>query len=136
MWSSNPNWGSKRIQAELTKLGIAVSDSTIRKYRPRTRRNDQTWKTFLHHHAKDLIAVDLFVIPTATFRILQVFLGLAQERSKVLHFNITDSPSAAWTARQMVEAFPFSAPVRSKNSNRAVRNGLQGGRKVACGREP
>jgi putative transposase len=95
--TSNPTWGSKRIQAELAKLGIEVSDSTIRKYRPRTRRNDQTWKTFLHNHAKDLIAVDFFVVPTATFRVLYVFLVLAHERRKVLHFNITDSPSAAWT---------------------------------------
>jgi len=106
MWSSNPTWGSKRIQAELAKLGIPVSDSTIRKYRPPTRRRDQTWKTFLHNHAKDLVAVDFFVVPTATFRVLYVFLVLAHERRKVLHFNITDSPSAAWTAQQLTEAFP------------------------------
>jgi putative transposase len=112
MWSSNPTWGSKRIQAELAKLGIEVSDSTIRKYRPRTRRGDQTWKTFLHNHAKDLIAVDFFVVPTATFRVLYVFLVLAHERRKVLHFNITDSPSAAWTAQQLTEAFPYALPPR------------------------
>ena len=106
MGSSNPTWGSKRIQAELAKLGIAVSDSTIRKYRPPTRRRDQTWKTFLHNHGKDLVAVDFFVVPTATFRVLYVFLVLAHERRKVLHFNITDSPSAAWTAQQLTEAFP------------------------------
>jgi hypothetical protein len=112
MWSSNPTWGSKRIQAELAKLGIAVSDSTIRKYRPRPRRGDQTWKTFLHNHAKDLIAVDFFVVPTATFRVLYVFLVLAHERRKVLHFNITDSPSAVWTAQQLTEASPEAQPPR------------------------
>ena len=112
MWSSNPTWGSKRIQAELAKLGIEVSDSTIRKYRPRTRRGDQTWKTFLHNHAKDLIAVDFFVVPSATCRVLYVFLVLAHERRKVLHFNITDSPSAAWTAQQLAEAFPCANPPR------------------------
>jgi putative transposase len=112
MWSSNPTWGSKRIQAELAKLGIAVSDSTIRQYRPRTRRGDQTWKTFLHNHAKDLIAVDFFVVPTVTFRVLYVLLVLAHERHKVLHFNITDSPSAAWTAQQLTEAFPYANPPR------------------------
>ena len=53
-----------------------MSDSTIRKYRPRTRRGDQTWKTFLQNHAKDIIAVDFFVVPTATFRVLYVLLGL------------------------------------------------------------
>jgi hypothetical protein len=112
MWSSNPTWGSKRIQAELAKLGIEVSDSTLRKYRPRTRRGDPTWKTFLHNHAKDLIAVDFFVVPTATFRVLYVFLVLAHERRKVLHFNMTDSPSAAWTAQQVTEAFPYAHPPR------------------------
>jgi transposase InsO family protein len=112
MWSSNPTWGSRRIQAELAKLGIAVSDSTIRKYRPRTRRANQTWKTFLHAHARDLIAVDFFAVPTATFRVLYVFLVLAHERRNILHFNITHSPSAAWTAQQLNEAFPYSSPPR------------------------
>ena len=112
MWSSNPTWGSKRIQAELAKLGIAVSDSTIRKYRPRIQRGDQTWKTFLHNHAQDLIAVDFFVVPTATFRLLYVFLVLAHERRKVLHFNVTDSPSAGWTAQQLTESFPYCSPPR------------------------
>jgi hypothetical protein len=112
MWSSNPTWGSKRIQAELAKLGIAVADSTIRKYRPRGRRANQTWKTFLHNHAKDLVAVDFFTVPTVTFRVLYVFLVLAHQRRKVLHFGVTESPSAAWTAQQLTEAFPYSIPLR------------------------
>ena len=58
MWASNPTWGSKRMQAELAKLGIEISDFTIRKYRPRARRGDQTRKTFLHNHIQDLVAVD------------------------------------------------------------------------------
>jgi len=114
MWSSNPTWGSKRIHAELAKLGIEVSDSTVRKYRPKHRASTmaQSWKTFLHNHAKELIAVDFFAVPTATFRVLYVFLVLAHERRKVLHFNITDSPSASWTAQQQTEAFPYSSPPR------------------------
>jgi hypothetical protein len=112
-WSSNPTWGSRRFQAELAKLGITVSDSTIRKYRPRRQRANQTWTTFLHNHAKDLIAVDFFTVPTATFRVLYVFLVLAHERRKVLHFNVTDCPSAAWTAQQLTEAFAYSHPPRS-----------------------
>ena len=98
MWSSNPTWGSKRIQAEVAKLGMAVSDSTIRKYRPRRRRADQSWKSFLTNHAKEFIAVDFFAVPTATFRVLYVFLVLAHERRKVLHFGVTEVPSAAWAA--------------------------------------
>jgi len=112
MWSSHPTWGSKRIQAELAKLGVAVSDSTIRKYRPRRQRAHQTWTTFLHHHTKDFVAVDFFTVPTATFRILYVFLVLAHERRKVLHFRVTDSPSAVWTAQQLTEAFAYSHPPR------------------------
>src|ERR1035441_6440790 len=111
-------WGvlpaSRRIQAELAKLGIEVSGSTIRKYRPKNRPSpsDQTWKSFLQNHAQALIAVDFFAVPTATFRVLYVFLVLAHERRKVLHFNITEAPSALWTAQQMVEAFPYIIPPR------------------------
>jgi len=112
MWASNPTWGSKRIQAELAKLGIEVSDSTVRQYRPQTRRGDQTWKTFLRNHVQDLVAVDFLVVPTATFRVLYVFLVLAHARRKVLHFNITDLPSAAWTAQQLTEAFAYAQPPR------------------------
>jgi transposase InsO family protein len=57
-----------------------------------------------------LIAVDFFAVPTATFRVLYVFLVLAHERRQVLHFNITEAPSALWTAQQMVEAFPYTIP--------------------------
>lgn len=105
MWSSNPTWGSKRIQSELAKLGITVSDSTVRRCRPRPRgyRRDQTWKSFLQNQAKELVSVDFFTVPTATFRVLYVFLVLAHQRCKVLHFNGTDSPSAAWTAQQLTE---------------------------------
>ena len=114
MWQANPTWGSPRIQAELAKLGIRISDSTVRKYRPNHRRprSAQTWKTFLHNHAKELVAIDFFTVPTATLRVLYVFLVLAHERRRVLHFNITNSPSAAWTAQQVVEAFPFTTPPR------------------------
>jgi transposase InsO family protein len=114
MWQANPTWGGPRIQAELAKLGIRVSDSTVRKYRPKHRRppSAQTWKTFLHNHARQLVAIDFFTVPTATVRVLYVFLVLTHERRKVLHFNITDSPSALWTSQQMVEAFPFTNPPR------------------------
>lgn len=55
----------------------------------------QTWKTFLHTHAKARVAIDFIVVPTATFRVLYVLVILAHERRRVLHFNITDAPSAA-----------------------------------------
>ena len=114
MWQANPTWGSRRIQAELAKLGIEVSDSTIRKCRPKNRRSAsaQTWKTFLQNQAQALIAVDFFAVPTATCRVLHVFWVLAHERRKILHCNITEAPSALWTAQQMVEAFPYTTPPR------------------------
>ena len=96
------------------QLGIAISDSTVRKYRPNHRHSvsTQTWKTFLHNHAEELVALDFFTVPTAMCRVLYVFLVVAHERRKVLHFNITDPPSAFWTAQQMVKAFPFTTPPR------------------------
>ena len=68
MWRDNPTWGSPHIQAELAKLGIAVSDSTVRKYRPRVRKTpSQNWRTFLNNHASYIVAIDFFVVPTVTF---------------------------------------------------------------------
>jgi putative transposase len=113
MWPANPTWGSPRIRDELAKLGLQVSDSTIRKYRPRRpRSSSQTWKTFLRNHTQQIAAIDFFTVPTATFRVLSVFLVLAQARRKVVHFAITESPSAFWTGQQLVNAFPFEVAPR------------------------
>jgi len=66
---------------------------------------------FLRNHTKELVSIDFFVVPTATFRILYVFLVLEHERRRVVHFNVTDGPSARWTGQQLVNAFPYdSAP--------------------------
>jgi len=110
MWQANPTWGCIRIRDELAKLGIKVSESTVRKYRPRRRRSNQTWRTFLRNHSTDIVALDFFTVPTATFRVLFVFVVMAHEHRKVLHFNITESPSATWTAQQVVEAFAWRNP--------------------------
>jgi transposase InsO family protein len=67
----------------------------------------QSWRTFLTNHAQDIVSVDFFTIPTASFRVLFVFLVLTNERRRVVHFNVTDSPSAFWTGQQIVEAFPW-----------------------------
>jgi putative transposase len=108
LWRENPTWGSPHIMAELAKLGIRVSESTVRKYKPRYRKPpSQTWKTFLKNHARDIVAVDFFVVPTITFRLLYVFIVMSHERRRVLHFNVTESPSARWTGQQVIEAFPY-----------------------------
>jgi hypothetical protein len=69
-----------------------------------------TWTTFLHNHTKQIAAIDFFTVPTATFRVLIVFIVLAHERRKVVHFAITEAPSAFWTGQQLVDAFPFETP--------------------------
>jgi transposase InsO family protein len=66
----------------------------------------QTWRTFLENHVKQLASVDFFVVPTLSFRILYVFLVLAHERRRVVHFNVTEHPTAEWTAAQLMQAFP------------------------------
>ena len=58
---------------------------------------------------KDIAAVDFFTVPTATFRVLYCFLVLSHDRRRVVHFNVTANPSAAWTAQQLVEAYPYVA---------------------------
>lgn len=112
MWRENPTWGAPKIKRELLKLGITVAISTIQKYKPKGGTSDgQRWKTFLHNHMKSVVSVDFFTVPTVTFRVLYVFVVLHHERRRILHFNITESPTAAWTGQQMVNAFAFeSAP--------------------------
>ena len=90
-------------------LGIQVSQATVAKYMfKQGLPPSQTWRTFLGNHSKDLVSVDFFTVPTATFRILYVFLVLRHERREVVHFNVTEHPTAQWTAQQMVEAFPWN----------------------------
>jgi hypothetical protein len=109
---ANPLWGSPRIHGELLKLGLEVSQRTVARLMPRRPKSpSQTWRTFLQNHVLDLVSVDFFVVPTATFRVLYVFVVLLHHRRKVVHFNVTDSPTAVWTGQQIVEAFPNdSAP--------------------------
>ena len=113
MWRDNPTWGSPRIRDELAKLDIHVSDSTIRLYRPHPNKpSSQSWKTFLKNHGGEIAAIDFFVVPTLTFRLLYVFVVMRHERREIAHVNVTRFPSAAWTAQQMVEAFPFDTTPR------------------------
>jgi len=105
---TNPLWGAPRIHGELLKLGIDLAQSTISKYMARSRRPpSQTWKTFLRNHSAETVSIDFFTVPTATFRVLYVFLALSHKRRRVIHFNVTEFPSATWTARQLIEAFPW-----------------------------
>ena len=109
----NPLWGAPRVHGELQMLGIEVAQTTVAKYMVRHRKPpSQTWRTCLDNHAKDLVSIDFFTVPTATFRILYVLLVLRHERRQVVHFNITEHPTAQCTAQQIVEAFPFDTAPR------------------------
>ena len=102
MSTANPLWGAPRIHGELLKLGIAVSQSTVAKYMRRHRRPpSQTWRTFLTNHASQIMAADLFVVPSVTFRLLFVLIILAHDRRRILHVAVTKHPTAAWTAQQL-----------------------------------
>jgi putative transposase len=109
---ANPLWGTPRIVGELGKLGIKVAKSTVDKYRVRSGKTPSpTWKAFLRNHVNDLVSIDFFIVPTIRFKLLYVLIVLAHSRRKVLHFNVTENPTALWTAQQIVEAFPWdSAP--------------------------
>ncbi len=97
------------IHGELLKLGVEISQATVSKYMARYRKPpSQTWRTFLNNHAKDVVAIDFFTAPTATFRFLYVFVMLSHDRRHVIHFNVTANPTAAWAAQQLVEAFPWN----------------------------
>ena len=113
MSSANPRWGSPRIAAELAKLGIPVAKATVEKYMLRSRKPPSpTWRAFLENHIQDLVSIDFFVVPTVTFKVLFVFVVLSHARRRVIHFNITEHPTAGWTARQLSEAFPWEAAPR------------------------
>jgi putative transposase len=113
MSQANPTWGSPRIVGELRKLGIDVAKSTVEKYRVRRRKlPSPTWKVFLNNHVKDLVSMDFFVVPTVTYQVLLVLVILAHERRRIVHCNVTELPMAAWTAQQVVDAFPWDEAPR------------------------
>ena len=107
MSTANPIWGAPRIHGELKKLGFKISERTISRLMPKmTGKPSQTWMTFLRNHVGQMVSIDFFTVPTIQLRILYVLVILAHDRRRVLHFNVTENPTADWTARQIVEAFP------------------------------
>jgi putative transposase len=113
MWWANPTWGSPRIVGELRKLGIEVAKSTVEKYRVRPQKSPSpTWKAFLNNHIQDVVALDFFVVPTVTHKVLFVLLILAHERRRLVHFNVTEHPTAEWTAQQVIDALPWDEAPR------------------------
>ena len=101
MSRENPMWGVPRIQAELQLLGYEVAESTVAKYRVRSRKPpSQNWKSFLNNHVGQIVAIDFFTVPTVTFNVLYGFVVLLHDRGQVVHFNVTAHPTALWTAQK------------------------------------
>jgi len=112
------NWGAPRIYSELLMLGFTkneISQSTVSRYLRRyTSKNPnhkkrQSWMTFLKNHREAISAMDLFIVPTVNFTIIYVFFIIEHARRKILHFNVTEHPTAQWVRQQLREAFPFDA---------------------------
>jgi hypothetical protein len=108
MCRENPGWGAPRIHGELpnsasTSRKAASANTWCAAARPPS----QTWRTFLENHTKQLVSIDFFTVPTIRFQVLCVFLVLAHDRRRILHFNVTAHPTAEWTGQQLREACPF-----------------------------
>lgn len=91
----NPLWGAPHIHGELLKLGIDVGETTVSKYLVRRRKlphkpGEHSWRITL----QSLVPVDFFVIPTIRFQILYVFLALAHERRRIVHFVVSAHTTA------------------------------------------
>lgn len=111
---ANPRWGAPRIHGELLKLGIELSQATVAKYMVRHRKPpSQNWRTFLTNHLQTMVSADFFVVPTIAFRLLFVFVILSHDRRRLVHFAVTANPTSEWTARQLLEAFPWDHAPRS-----------------------
>src|ERR1700730_10083293 len=117
---ANPAWGEERIANELLpKLGLAVSPRTVGRYIRRLRprrggRRSQRWATFVRNHARAVVARDFFTVVTARFRVLYVFVVLEVGTRRILHWNVTEHPTAEWTIQQ------FRSVITPETSHRFV----------------
>ena len=102
---TNPLWGAPKIHGELLKLGIDIGQTSIAKYMARRRAPpSQGWRTFLRNHADGIATMDLFVVPTISFRLLYGLLIMGHGRRQILWFGVTAHPTAEWIANQLTEA--------------------------------
>ena len=106
MSRDNPTWGRRRICSELHLLGYEVAELTVAKYMFRGRTPpSQGWRVFLKNHSREIAAIDFFTIPTATFRVLYCFVVIRHDSRRVVHFNVTEHPTAVWTGQQIATPF-------------------------------
>jgi putative transposase len=105
-------WRARKIQAELMKLGIRVSLATVSRYVPKKEHDptqQQRWMTFLQNHREVIAGMDFFVVPTVRLRLLYVWFAIDHGRRRILHFNVTEKPTARWVIQQLRETFPDEA---------------------------
>ena len=112
MAQENPTWGAPRIHGELLKLGYVVGERTVSRYLARirpepTKPRSQTWATFLKNHARDIVAVDMFVVPTIRFQVLYIFIILGLERRRLVFANVTDEPHGRLAGSAGCERLPL-----------------------------
>ena len=110
MQNENPTWSPQRIQGELVKLGLDVSDNTVAKDMRKPKSDDgkrQRWMTFLHNHIKYIIGIDFLVVRTIFFKSIHVFVAISHDRRKILHFVVSSNPHSQWAIQQLRETFAF-----------------------------
>src|SRR5260370_21665801 len=135
---ANPFWGAPRIHGELLKLGIDVGQTSVAKYMAQRRGGpSQGWRTFLCNHADGIAAMDLFVVPTLSFRLLYGFLILRHRRRRIMLLGVTANPTAEWIARQVTETCGWEAApdyiVRDRDCAYGGGVGPRGCRTGSCG---
>ena len=123
MSRANHLWGAPHIHGELLKLGFTLAQSTVARYMYRGPPS-QGWRTFLTNHAEGIAAIDLFVLPTITFRLLYCLVILRHGRRLWVSFGVTTNPTAEWISRQITEAFPWDSSPRYLIRDRDTAYGL------------
>jgi hypothetical protein len=115
---------------ELLKLGIKISQATVGRWMPwRPKAPSPTWRSFLRNHLLDIAAIDMFVVATATFRLLYALIVLSLDRRRVVHFAVTQNLTQDWLSRQMTEAFPWeTAPRYAAGSRQILWSGIPSSR--------
>jgi hypothetical protein len=112
-WAVPLSRSPTRIHGELLKLGFEVARSSVAKYTvKRQAPRGQGWQTFLHNHAPDIAAMDLFVVPTIGFNLLYAFVIVRLDRRDIIWVNVTANPTAEWIACQLTEGFPWNEAPR------------------------
>jgi putative transposase len=110
MAKDNQLWGAERIRGELLKLGLRVCKRTIQKYMRGVRTQQprgQKWATFLRNHAGQIWACDFLQVTDLFFRPLFAFFIVELKSRRVIHVDVTRSPTDAWVGQQLREATPY-----------------------------